>query len=142
MGTVLVDRFLDNCDTVVAADLDRDALEALRVKLDAGTRLVIAEADTEEEADCGRLADVARDAAGRVDVLVNCAGHFPIRTFAEMSADEWRYVIDINLTGAFLITRAMLPQMHGRGWGRIVYIRSASVFEGVPGQAHYCGCEG
>ncbi len=137
MGSVLVSRFLDNGDTVVAADLDGDALEALRAKRDAGTRLVIAAADIAEEADCGRLADVARDAAGRVDVFVNCAGHFPTRPFAEMSANEWRHVIDINLTGAFLVTGAVLPLMNGRGWGRVVYIGSASVFEGVPGQAHY-----
>jgi 3-oxoacyl-[acyl-carrier protein] reductase len=137
MGSVLVGRFLDNGDTVVAADLERDALEALRAKLDAGTGPVIAAADIAEEADCGRLTDVARDAAGRVDVLVNCAGHFPIRPFAERPADEWPHVIGVNLTGAFLTTRAMLPLMDGRGWGRIVYIGSASVFEGVPGQAHY-----
>lgn len=137
MGSVLVDRFLDDGDTVVAVDLDRDALEAFRVKLDAGTKLVIAEAGVAEEAGCGRLAAVARDAAGRVDVFVNCAGHFPIRPFAEMLPDEWRHVIGINLTGAFLMTCAMLPLMNGRGWGRIVYTGSASVFEGVPGQAHY-----
>jgi NAD(P)-dependent dehydrogenase (short-subunit alcohol dehydrogenase family) len=137
MGSVLVERFLDNGDTVVAADLERDALEALRAKLDAGPRLVVAEADIAEEADCGRLADVARGAAGRVDAPVNRAGHFPIRPFAEMPADEWRHVIGVNLTGAFLMTRAVLPLMSGRGWGRIVYIGSASVFEGAPGQAHY-----
>jgi len=137
MGSVLVDRFLDNGDTVVASDLDRGALEALRARSDAGTRLVAAAADVAQEADCGGLADAARGAAGRVDVLVNCAGHFPIRPFAEMSAGEWRPVVDTNLTGAFLVTRAVLPLMTGRGWGRIVYIGSASVFEGVPGQAHY-----
>lgn len=137
IGSVLVERFLGNGDTVVATDLERDALEALRTKLDAGTRLVAAEADVAEEADCGRLAEIARGAAGRVDVLVHCAGHFPIRPFAEMPADEWRRVVDVNLTGAFLVTRAMLPLMDGRGWGRVVYIGSASVFEGVPGQAHY-----
>lgn len=133
MGSVLVERFLDNGDTVVATDLERDALEALRAKLDAGARLVIAKADIAEEADCGRLAD----AAGRVDVLVDCVGHFPIRPFAEMPAGEWRRVVDVNLTGASLTTRAMLPLMTGRGWGRVVYIGSASVFGGVPGQAHY-----
>ena len=85
MGSVLVRRFLDNGDTVVASDLDRDALEALRAELDAGAKLVVAEADVSEEADCGRLADAAREAAGRVDVLVNCAGHFPIRPFAHAS---------------------------------------------------------
>lgn len=72
-----------------------------------------------------------------MDVLVNRAGHFPIRPFAEMKAGEWRRVVDVNLTGLFLVTCAMLPLMSGRGWGRIVYIGSASEFEGVPGQAHY-----
>lgn len=62
MGSVLVERFLDNGDTVMAADLERDALEALRAKLEGGTRLVVAEPDVAEEADCGRLADAARRA--------------------------------------------------------------------------------
>ena len=137
MGSVLVDRFLANGDTVVAADTKGESLETLRGKRDAGAKLVVVEADISEERDCGRLADAARDTAGRIDVLVNCAGYFPIRPFEEMSADEWRQVVGVNLTGNFLMTRAVLPLMKGRGWGRIVNIGSASVFEGVPGQAHY-----
>jgi len=49
------------------------------------------------------------------DPLVNCAGYFPIRPFEEMSSGDWQRVIDINLTSAFLMTRAMLPLMKGRG---------------------------
>lgn len=137
MGSVLVDRFLANGDMVVAADTKGEALETLRGKRDAGAKLVTTEADSSEEGDCGRLADVARATAGRIDVLVNCAGYFPIRPFEEMSADGWRQVVGVNLTGNFLMTRAVLPLMKGRGWDRIVNIGSASVFEGVPGQAHY-----
>jgi mannose-6-phosphate isomerase-like protein (cupin superfamily) len=54
-----------------------------------------------------------------------------------MSAEDWRRVIDINLTGHFLVIRAVLPLMKGRGWGRIINIGSASIFEGLPGQAHF-----
>ena len=54
-----------------------------------------------------------------------------------MSADEWRQVVSVNLTCNFLMTRAVLPLMKGGSRGRIVNIGSASVFEGVPGQAHY-----
>ena len=136
MGSVLVDRFLANGDTVVATDR-KEALEILRAKVGANTKLVTLEADISKEEDCARVAAAARDKAGRVDVLINCAGYFPIVAFEKMTADQWRQTIDINLTGNFLMTRAMLPLMKGRAWGRIINFGSASVFEGVPGQAHY-----
>ena len=137
MGSVLVERFLANGDTVIATDTKDDTLAKLRGGRDAAAKLVTAAADISKEDDCDRLAAVARDEAGRVDVLINCAGFFPITPFEEMSPDEWRQVIDINLTGVFLLTRAALPLMKGRGWGRIINFGSASVFEGVSGQAHY-----
>jgi NAD(P)-dependent dehydrogenase (short-subunit alcohol dehydrogenase family) len=54
-----------------------------------------------------------------------------------MAAADWRRVIDINLTGTFLMTHAMLPLMKDSGWGRIINLSSGSVFGGVPGQTHY-----
>ena len=54
-----------------------------------------------------------------------------------MTAVQWRRIIDINLTGVFLMVKAILPLMKGRGWGRIVNIGSASVFLGVAAQTHY-----
>ncbi|MBC7800777.1 MAG: SDR family oxidoreductase [Gemmatimonadaceae bacterium] len=135
MGSLFVDRFLANGDAVVATDIASDALEVLNPG--AGTKLVTVAGDISKDADCQRVADAARDIAGRVDVLVNCAGYFPITPFEEMTSDEWRRVVDVNLTGHFLMTRAMLPLMKGRNWGRIINIGSASVFEGVPGQAPY-----
>ena len=136
MGSVLVDRFLANGDTVVATDR-KEALEILRAKVGANTKLVTLEADISKEEDCARVAAAARDKAGRVDVLINCAGYFPIVAFEKMTTEQWRQTIDINLTGNFLMTHVMLPLMKGRAWGRIINFGSASVFEGVPGQAHY-----
>ena len=54
-----------------------------------------------------------------------------------MTFEQWQLIIAINLSGAFLMVRALLPLMKGRGWGRVVNIASASVFEGVVGQTHY-----
>jgi len=136
MGSVLVDRFLANGDTVVATDR-KEALEILGAKVGANTKLVTLEADISKEEDCARVAAAARDKAGRVDVLINCAGYFPIVAFEKMTTEQWRQTIDINLTGNFLMTHVMLPLMKGRAWGRIINFGSASVFEGVPGQAHY-----
>lgn len=137
MGSVLVERFLANGDTVIATDTKDEGLEALRAKVGANTKLLAHKADISKEEDCARLAVVARDKAGRIDVLINCAGYFPIVSFEKMTTEQWRQTIDINLTGNFLMTHAMLPLMKGRAWGRIINFGSASIFEGVPGQTHY-----
>jgi len=79
----------------------------------------------------------AVETAGRIDVLVNCAGYFPVLPFEKISAADWRRVIDIKLTGTFLMIHAMLPLMKTSGRGRIINFSSASVFSGVPRQTHY-----
>jgi 3-oxoacyl-[acyl-carrier protein] reductase len=136
VGTVLVDRFLANGDTVVATDSRKDVLDAWRERYPADAKLEITPADISLDEDVAALAHAAQTAAGRVDVLINCAGYFPIVSFEEMTSAQWRQVIDINLTGVFLVTHAILPLMNG-GWGKIINFSSASIFPGVAGQAHY-----
>ena len=137
MGSLFVRRFLENGDTVFAGDVDAAALDRLRADLGHSALLHAAVADVSDEASCGSLAALARATRGRVDVLVNCAGHFPVTPFTELTADVWRRVVDINLTGTFLMIKAVHPLMTGRGWGRIVNIGSASVFGGVADQSPY-----
>ncbi len=133
MGSRVVERFLANGDTVIAADINKDGL----TKLDKDPKLTTIVADVSKEADCQAVADMARDRGGRVDVLVNVAGWFPVQPFEGVTADDVRKVIDVNLTGPFLMIRAIWPLMKSRGWGRIVNIGSASAFEGVADQVPY-----
>ena len=137
VGTVLVDRFIRNGDQVIAVDATSDGLERLRAQYRSDARITTVVGDVSREADGQRLAEVTASAAGRADVLINCAGFFPIVAFDKMTPSEWNRVIEINLTGTFLVTRAILPLMSGRGWGRIINFGSASTFDGTPGQAHY-----
>ena len=141
VGTVLVDRFLRNGDTVLATDAREDALEKWRARWDADAQLLTAAADVSVEAQCGHLADVAREHAGRVDILINCAGYFPFQPFEQMTSQQWRRVIDINLTSTFLMCQAMLPLLKGRGWGRIISFGSGSVYRGTAGQGHYAAAK-
>ena len=133
MGRLVAKRFLANGDLVIAVDRDGDAL----AELAADDSLVTIVTDVSEESDCQAVAKLARERAGRVDVLVNVAGWFPIQPFEELGAADFRRVVDVNLTGAFLMVRAVWPLMKGRGWGRIVTVGSASTFDGVPDQIHY-----
>jgi 3-oxoacyl-[acyl-carrier protein] reductase len=137
MGELFVRRFLANGDTVVATDTSDEALAKLSDKLGSGERLHTVPADISDEASCERLAAFVREKVGRVDVLINCAGYFPTQSFEAMSLADWNKVVGINLTGVFLVVKAVLPLMKGRGWGRIVNIGSGSMFEGNAEQVHY-----
>ena len=137
VGSVLVQRFLANDDTVIATDTDSAVLERLRGSVHGHPKLITAAADISSEDDTDGLAEMAREKAGSVEVLINCAGFFPILPFEEISVKDWTRVIDINLTGSFLMVRALLPLMKERGWGRIINFGSGSVFDGTRGQTHY-----
>jgi NAD(P)-dependent dehydrogenase (short-subunit alcohol dehydrogenase family) len=136
IGSLIVKRFVQNEDTVIATDNSERALEGLSFDLGA-ERLQVVVADITRDLDCQRVAECAQKTTGRVDVLVNVAGFFPVQPFEQMSSEDWRRVVDINLTGTALMTKAMLPLMKGRGWGRVINIGSASIYKGVPGQVHY-----
>ena len=78
-----------------------------------------------------------RSALGPVTILVNAAGKEVFRRFANISFDEWRKIIDINLHGVFHTTQAVLPDMVEAGWGRIVNISSSSTHSGAPFMSAY-----
>lgn len=78
-----------------------------------------------------------RGALGPVTILVNAAGKEVFRRFANISFDEWRTIIDINLHGVFHTTQAVLPDMVEAGWGRIVNISSSSTHSGAPFMSAY-----
>jgi 3-oxoacyl-[acyl-carrier protein] reductase len=136
IGALLVRRFLDNDDTVIAVDL-ASALLTLAEACLPHPMLVPLAADVTDEAACAGIAQAARARTGRIDVLINCVGHFPARPFEQITAAEWRRVVDINLTGVFLPVQACLPLMKPQGWGRIINYGSGTFFKGTPNQSHY-----
>jgi 3-oxoacyl-[acyl-carrier protein] reductase len=74
---------------------------------------------------------------GRIDILVNNAGINRDKTFLNMSGEDWEQVISTNLTGVFNVTKAALPHMLSRGWGRVVNISSVIGIMGNIGQSNY-----
>ncbi len=139
IGALLVERFLANGDTVLATDIGSDALERLRDTTSDDAKLITAAADISREEDCEGLADLARGEEGRVEVLINCAGFFPILPFEEMSSDDWKRVIDINLTGSFLCTQEairIMKDQNPRG-GRIINNGSISAHAPRPNTIAY-----
>jgi 3-oxoacyl-[acyl-carrier protein] reductase len=81
------------------------------------------------------------DAFGPVEVLINNAGTNEDGLIARMSDDQWRRVIDTNLTGAFHTIRRATPKMMRARWGRIVNVSSVVGHRGGPGQANYAAAK-
>jgi NAD(P)-dependent dehydrogenase (short-subunit alcohol dehydrogenase family) len=73
----------------------------------------------------------------RVDILINSAGVNLRKNLVEFTLDEWRYVMDANLTSVFLMCRALIPKMTGRGYGRIINMTSIMSHVSLPGRTAY-----
>jgi NAD(P)-dependent dehydrogenase (short-subunit alcohol dehydrogenase family) len=95
-------------------------------------------ADVREPADAQRIVDETVRRFGGVDVLVNNAGWGRFANVADMSVDDWRRIIDTNLSGVFYCTRAALPEMRRRGAGFIINISSLAGKNAFAGGAAYC----
>jgi acetoacetyl-CoA reductase/3-oxoacyl-[acyl-carrier protein] reductase len=91
--------------------------------------------------DCRRTVQEVIDQHGRLDILVNNAGITADRSMLKMTDDEWRRVIDVNLSGAFYLSQAALRHMLERGSGRIINISSVIGETGNIGQTNYASAK-
>lgn len=122
---------------VVVSDIDGASAESTAQQLrDQGFEAIAVPCDVTSEDDVANLIGAARDAFGSVDILVNNAGFVKDGFITKMSLDAWDSVVDTILKGAFLCSRAVIPEMMEKKWGRIINISSRSIF-GNPGQANY-----
>jgi len=141
LGRAITQRFLREGAAVVAIDINHERLDRLVADC-ADPRLTAFEADVASGFDCARMRAFIEDNFGRVDVLVNNAGIYPSQGFEDITYEEWRRVIGINLDSAFLMTSAILPLMKKRlGRGRIINISSGTVLLGTPTYTHYAAAK-
>jgi 3-oxoacyl-(acyl-carrier-protein) reductase len=107
-----------------------------RIASDGGT-VSIHQGRVDDPEDCKRVFDEVLERFGRVDYLINNAGITIDKTVRKMTYDEWHNVLNVNLFGAFCMTKAVLEHMVERGSGRIVNISSVIGETGNVGQANY-----
>jgi len=93
--------------------------------------------DMSRREDVNRLAKMALERMGRIDILVNNAGtNFP-EPIDEISDDKWDQVLELNLSSVMALTRALVPQMKARRWGRVIHISSIMGFISKEGRNAY-----
>jgi 2-hydroxycyclohexanecarboxyl-CoA dehydrogenase len=128
-----------------ASGIGRAIADRLRVDGNHVAIIDLAQADTEfsyiadvtDRAAVDTALNAVRSTLGPITILVNAAGMTGFRRFKNITFDEWSKIVDVNLNGVFHVTQAVLRDMLGAGWGRIVNISSSSTHSGSPFQAHY-----
>jgi 3-oxoacyl-[acyl-carrier protein] reductase len=121
--------------TVALSGTRADALAAVAAEL--GDRAHVTPANLGDAAAADQLAKDAEEAMGGLDILINNAGMTRDNLAMRMKDEDWQAVLDVNLTAAFRLSRAVLRGMMKKRWGRIVGITSVVGVTGNAGQANY-----
>jgi NAD(P)-dependent dehydrogenase (short-subunit alcohol dehydrogenase family) len=141
IGQAFAKRLAEDGVHIVIADMTSGE-ETAKLVTAAGRRALVCRCDVTSQVDVTALkAEVERE-FGRCDILINCAGIFPQRPFEQMTFEDWRRVLSINLDGLFLLSSAFVPGMKHRGWGRIVNMASSTLGQVVTGFVHYVASKG
>ena len=127
---------------VVVNDLSQEAADSVAAEITAagGTALAIAGSVTDERAIAALVERVVSE-WGRVDILVNNAGILRDKSFAKMSLDDFRLVLDVHLMGSVICTRTVWDLMREQRYGRIVMTTSSTGLYGNFGQANYAAAK-
>jgi NADP-dependent 3-hydroxy acid dehydrogenase YdfG len=116
-----------------------DRLQALAEEIRSkGGEVLTRRLDVTDRADVATFADAAREAFGRVDVMVNNAGVMPLSLMASLKVDEWDRMVEVNIKGVLYGIAAVLPEMTARGSGHIINIASIGGLAVSPTAAVYC----
>lgn len=128
----------EGANVVVNYARSSDAAEAVVAQIgEQGGNAIALQADVSQADQVDQLVKATLDQLGRIDVLVNNAGITRDTLLLRMKPEDWQAVIDLNLTGVFLCTRAVSKVMLKQRSGRIINISSVAGLMGNPGQANY-----
>jgi 3-oxoacyl-[acyl-carrier protein] reductase len=138
IGLAIARLLADDGASVVVSGRDPDRLESAAKELEAlGASALAVAADAAKREDADRLVEAAKERFGRIDVLVNNAGITRDQLLVRMKDDDWDKVVETNLRGVFLMTRAVGKVMMRQKSGRMINISSTAGLMGNAGQVNY-----
>jgi pyridoxal 4-dehydrogenase len=139
IGRAIAEKLDAEGATVILADLNAKGAEQAAGALERGQGI---ECDVSSQESVEALVAKVLDEHGKVDALVNNAAIVPFIPWDDVDLDHWQKIIDNNLTGVYLCSRAVYTPMREAGYGRIVNIASNTVMAGTPNMAAYVAAKG
>ncbi len=141
IGAAIAERFVADGAKVCISGRRPELLERVAASLPAGT-VVACAGDVSKPADAQKMIDTAVGFGGRLDVLVNNAGIEGMGAIVDLDLADWQKIIDINLTGSFLMMKAAIPPMIQAGGGSIINMSALSALRGLPTMPAYAAAKG
>lgn len=142
IGLAIASMLLEEGMAVAIAARDKQKLDQARQSLEKtekkGAKVIAIPADVSKAEQVAAFVEQAVDAFGRIDLLVNNAGIARFNPIEDLSEEDWDETQNINLKGAFLCTKAVLPVMKRQGSGYVVNISSVAGKSGFTGASAYC----
>jgi NAD(P)-dependent dehydrogenase (short-subunit alcohol dehydrogenase family) len=133
IGAAVAEALAEEGVSLVVSARSEDEIESVAAGLrDRGHAAWAVPCDVTDPAQVFGLAETAGERLGPVDILINNAGTAPSAPLKSLSLDVWNHTLAVNATGVFLCTKAFLPGMVERGWGRVVNIASIAGKTGGP----------
>jgi NAD(P)-dependent dehydrogenase (short-subunit alcohol dehydrogenase family) len=129
-------------DVALAARAKRDLEDTGALVQRAGRRALVAPTDVATYAEVEALMGRAVRELGRLDIVVNNAGVAKVAPLAEMTPDDWRFMVDANLTGVFNGCRAAAPHLIAQKSGKVINVASVLGQVGLPGYTIYAATKG
>ena len=141
IGQAFAKRLAEDGVHIAVVDIAGGA-ETVKLVQAAGREAIAVTCDVSSEEQVAAMAKTVNAKFSHVDIVVNCAGIFPQKDFAEMTFADWRKVLGTNLDSTFLVTAAFAPGMRARQWGRVINMSSSTMGSVVTGFAHYVASKG
>jgi len=140
LGKAMARAFAEHGADVLICSRHEKELEEAAVEIGDGLerRVEWAVADLADPAQTESLAKEAQTRLGHIDILVNNAGTNAPQPVDEVSDENWATMMELNLTSAMRLTRALVPAMKTSGWGRVIHVSSVLGLGGKEGRNGYC----
>lgn len=139
IGQAIAETFArQGCDVAVVARTQDQVDETADRVRERGRRALAVSCDVSNPDDVAACVDNVLTKFGQIDVLVNNAGVAIFKPFVETTLDDWRQTMEVNLTGVFVMVKAVLPAMIERKQGRIINISSVAGLKPLVNQGAYC----
>ena len=142
LGSAIASEFIKNGSNLFLTGTDSSKLEQLTTQLQSENifdrKVKYEKCDLSNEAFVLEFIEKVKFVFGSIDVLVNCAGIFPVKSLTDTSLEEYKKCIQVNLNTPFVLIKNFFQDMIKNKWGRIINIASSSAYAGSPLTSSYC----
>lgn len=138
IGTSIARKMAESgCNLFLTSDGNEEALAKMKVELKS-VKVEYESGDLNKVEDVNRIIDKAKSQFGSIDILINCAGVFPVKSLDDSTLEDFERCFNVNIRAAFLFSKAFAGSMVKNKWGRIVNIGSSSAYGGTKNTSLYC----